>query len=213
MDEFRLRLRFALSLWLPLLAVLLSAAIVLVPAVRVYLRWKTAIGNSDKLMLTMGEFQMMIPREHMLRSAVEMNAMREQGTIYLLNAPGYLLGAFASQLVVHHANGFPDSLGPFLWRVLSLPLFAIPAWFFAGRGIDGLLLRRRMRLFDLVLSAILVLLSLALSAGLRFGLSESERASDEMLVSHISGFAWWSLLFAFPLSAWVRQRLRRVNTA
>jgi hypothetical protein len=213
MDEFRLRLRFALSLRLPLLAVLLSAAIVLVPAVRVYLRWKTAIGNSDKLMLTMGEFQMMIPREHLLRSAVEMNAMREQGTISLLNAPGYLLGALASQLVVHHANGFPDSLRLFLWRVLSLPLFAIPAWFFAGRGIDGLLLRQRMRLFDLVLSAILVLLSLALSAGLRFGLSESERASDKMLVSYISGFAWWSLLFAFPLSAWVRQRLRRVNTA
>lgn len=212
MDRFKLRLRFALSLWLPLLAVLLSAAIVLVPTVRDYLRWKTAIGNGDKLMLTMGKFQMMIPREHMLRSAVEMNAMREKGTISLLNAPGQLLGAFASQLAVHHANRFPDSLGPFLWKVLSLPLFAIPAWFFAGRGIDGLFLRRRMRLFDLVLSAILVLLSLALSAGLRFGLSESERASDEMLVSYISGFAWWSLLFAFPLSAWVRQRLRKVNT-
>jgi hypothetical protein len=213
MDKSKFRLRFALSLWLPVFAVLLSAAIVLVPAIRVYLRWKASIGSGDMLMLTAGKFQMMIPREHMLRSAVEMNAMREQGTISMLNAPGHLLGALASQLLVHHANGFPDSLGPFLWRVLSTPLFAIPAWFFAGRGIDGLLLRRRMRLPDLVLSVIFVVLSLALSAGLRFGLSESERAGDVLSVSYVFGFAWWSLLFAFPLSAWVRQRLRKVNTA
>ena len=209
MDEFKPSIRFALSLWLPVFAVLLSAAIVLVPAARVYLRWKTAIGSGDRLMLTTGKFQMMISREKMLRTAVEMNAMRAQGTISLLNAPGYLLGALASQLVAHHPKGYPDALGPFLWRALSMPLFAIPAWFFAGRGVDGLLLRRRMRLFDLVLSAILVLVSIALSAGLRFRLTESERAADELLVSYISGFAWWSVLFAFPMSAWVRQRFRK----
>ena len=209
----KLRLRFALSLWLPLFAVLLSAAIVLVPATRIYLQWKAAIGSGDRLMLTMGAFQMMIPRESMLRSAVEMNAMREQGTISLLNAPGYVLGALASQLVVHHARGFPDSLGPFLWRALSVPLFAIPAWFFTGRGIDGLLMRQRMRMFDLVMSAILVLLSLVISVGLRFGLSASERAGDELLVYYISGFAWWSLLFALPLSAWVRQKFQRAKKA
>jgi hypothetical protein len=70
-----------------------------------------------------------------------------------------------------------------------------------------------MRLFDLVLSVILVLLSLAISVGLRFGLSASERAGDELLESYVFGFAWWSLLFAFPLLAWVRQRLRKANTA
>jgi hypothetical protein len=213
MDRFKLKLRFALSLWLPIFAVLLSAAIVLVPATRVYLRWKAAVGNSDKLVLTWGEFGMMIPRDHLLHSAVETSALREQGTIVLLNAPGHLIGALASQLIVHHANGFPDSLGPFLWKAVSFPLFAIPAWFFVGRGIDGLLLRRRMRLLDLVLSAILSLLSIALSVALRFGLSESERAGDQLLVSYIFGFAWWSLLFAFPLAAWVRQRLRKANTA
>jgi hypothetical protein len=212
MVRFKFRFRFGLSLWLPILAVLLSAAIVLIPALRIYFRWRTAIGNGDKLMLTTGHFQMMIPREHLLRSAVQMNAMQEQSTIVLLNAPGHLLGAFASQLIVHHPNGFPDSLDPFLWRVLSLPLFAIPAWFFAGRGIDGLLLHRRMRLFDLVLSAILVLLSFALSVGLRFGLSESERAGDALLVYYIFGFACWGFLFAFPLLAWVRQRVRKANT-
>lgn len=213
MDQFKFRLPLKFSLWLPVFAVLLSAAIVLVPAFRLYLRWKAALGGGDKLVRTVGEFQMMIPRDHILRSALEMSAIREQGTICVLNAPGQPLGALASQLVVHHANGYPDSFGPILWRTLSLPLFAIPAWFFVGRGIDGLLLRRRMRLFDLTLSTILVLLSLALSAGLRFGLSESERAGQEMLVFYISGFGYWSLLFAFPLSAWVRQRLGKVKTA
>jgi len=164
-------------------------------------------------MLTIGEFQMMIPKGRMLRSAVEMNAMREQGTISLLNAPGYVLGALAWQLVIHHARGFPDSLGPFIWRALSVPLYAIPAWFFVGRGIDGLLMRRLMRLFDLVMSTILVLLSLMVSVGLQFGLSASERTGDDLLVYLISGFAWWTLLFAFPLSAWVRQRLRRAKEA
>jgi hypothetical protein len=68
-----------------------------------------------------------------------------------------------------------------------------------------------MRLLDLVLSVILVLLSLVLSAGLRFGLSESERAGDALLMSYIFGFALWSLLFAFPLAAWVRQRFRKIG--
>jgi hypothetical protein len=211
MDKFKFRLRFGFALWLPVFAVLLPAAIVLVPAIRSYLRWKAAIGSGDRLMLTAGEFQMILTRERMLRSAVEMTAMREQGTISLLNAPGQILGALASQLIAHHANAFPDSLGPFLWRILSLPLFAIPAWFFAGRGIDGLLLRRRMRLLDLVLSVILVLLALVLSAGLRFGLSESERARQALLMFYIFGFAVWGLLLAFPLSAWVRQRLQKVG--
>ena len=210
MDEFKVKHPFALSLWLPVFAVLLSAVIVLVPAVRVYLRWKQAIGSGDKLVLTVGKFQMVIPRERMLRTAVEFGAMREEITICVLDAPGHYLGAFGSQLLVHHGNGFPDFFGPFLWRVVSLPLFTIPAWFFAGRGIDGLLLRRRMRLFDLVLSATLVLLSLALSLGLRFSSSQSERAGDELFVSFIFGFAWWSLLFALPLLAWMRQRRRTV---
>src|SRR5665213_3354716 len=81
MDNFKLRHRFALSLWLPVFAVVLSAAIVLVPSARVYLRWKAAMGSGDKLMLSAGNFQMIINREHLLRSAVEPNAMREQGTI------------------------------------------------------------------------------------------------------------------------------------
>lgn len=204
-------LGFALSLWLPLFALLLSLAIVLVPATRLYLRWKAAIGNGDRLLLTTDKFQMILPRDQMVRSAIEMNALREQETIALLNAPGQLLAALASQLVVHHARGYPDSLGPFLWRALILPLFAIPAWSFAGRGIDGLLLRRRMRLIDLILSALLVLLSLAISIGMRFGLSESERVGDEMSISWIYGFAYWSLLFSFPLSAWIRQRLRKTR--
>ena len=202
-------LQLALSLWLPLFAVLLSAAIVLVPATRLYLRWKAAIGTGDRLLLTAGTFQMILPRERMVRSAIEMTALREQDTIALLNAPGQLLAALASQLVVHHARGYPDSLGPCLWRALILPLFAIPAWFFAGRGIDGLLLRRRMRLFDLILSVVLVLISLGISIGMRFGLSESERVGDEMSAAWIYGFAFWSLMFSFPLSAWIRQRRRR----
>ena len=70
-------------------------------------------------------------------------------------------------------------------------------------------MRQRMRLFDLILSAILVLLSLVISLGLRFGLSESERAGDVLLVSYIFGFFWWSLLFAFPLSAWIRQKFSK----
>jgi hypothetical protein len=92
MNKRKFRLWSASSLWLPILAVFLSAAVVLVPAIRVYLRWKASIGSGDTLVLSSGEFQMAIPRERMLRSAVEMNAMRQQGTVALLNAPGHLLG-------------------------------------------------------------------------------------------------------------------------
>jgi hypothetical protein len=207
-DALQPKIRFPLSLWLPVMAMLLSAAIVLIPAFRLYRHWKAILGTGDKLILTTGTFQAILPRERMPRSALEMAALREQDTICLLNAPGHLVGAFFSNVFTHRANWFPDLLGPFIWRVFSYPLFAIPAWFFAGRGIDGLLLRRHMRIADLIAGIILAVLSLGLSAGLRFGLSESERAGDELLIYYIYGFAWWTLLFSFPWAGWMRERFR-----
>ena len=153
---------------------------------------------------------MTFSREDMLRLAFESNAIGHQGTIFVLNAPGRLLSALASELA-SRAKGFPDFFDSFLWGVLSAPLFAVPAWFFVGRGIDGLLLRRSMRWPDLIFSGLLVLLSIGLCAGLRFSSTELERAGDGKLTSFMIGFAWWSLLFALPLLAWVRQRLRGVS--
>ena len=167
--------------------------------------------GNNKVLLTAGSFTMILERERLTRRAVEMSALNEQGTICILNAPGRTMAALAFQTLTHGPNWFPDSIGPFIWRAFIFPLFAIPAWYFVGRGIDGILLRARMRLADLILSVVLVLISVLISAGLRFGLSESERA-DPITVVSIYGFALWSLLFAFPLTGWILQTVRSRST-
>ena len=166
------------------------------------------MGPNEKLVLTAGNFQMIVGREHLVRTAVEMTALNKRWAIGTLNAPGRFLAGLLSKPFAQRVGAFPDSIDPFIWQVFSFSLFSIPAWFFVGRGLDGILLRRKMRQLDLVLSAALVLLSVAISAGLRFGLSASER-DEEFTVTFIYGFALWSLLFALPLAGWMRQRLQR----
>jgi hypothetical protein len=74
--------------------------------------------------------------------------------------------------------------------VVSLPFFAIPAWFFVGRGIDALPRRRRVQRTEVLISAFCAVIFLIMSAGLRFGPANSEQADQELVMWYIARFGW-----------------------
>jgi hypothetical protein len=188
----------------PIAAILLSAGLVVVPALRDYLTLRHAAQGAK--IVTMGRFG--IPTDHLFRVSIEMSAFRRQGTITLLNAPGQVLYLLIGVLVGHSSHWSPDSLGPAIWRVFSFPLCALPAWFFLGRALDACFASTRLRRADLVIGLTLFTLFLILSAGLRFGLSPEERAGQDLLFfSYIYGFALWASLMTIPLVAWIRQKI------
>jgi len=152
----------------------------------------------------MGQFS--IPAEHLFRISIEMSAIRQQGTITLLNAPGHLLFLLICVLVGHSSHWSPAFLSPAVWRVLSFPLCALPAWFFLGRALDACFASTGLRRVDFAIALTLLFLFLILAAGLRFGLSPEERAGQYLLFCYIDGFAMWASLMTVPLFAWIRQK-------
>lgn len=123
--------------------------------------------------------------------------------ITILNAPAHFVDLMISYVVSRKPFWFPYSIGPETWTCLTLPVFALPAWWYVGSGIDALLGRKHVRTADVVLSAILVVLFGAFAAVLRFGL-----AQDPGLVpGYTEGFTLWTFLFAIPFAAWLRQKV------
>jgi len=101
----------------------------------------------------------------------------------------------------------PDGL--FAWRGLIFPAYCLPFWWFAGLGIDAILARRSFR-WPILLAGTLFF---AILAFLGIGLAVTASSGDMAFV--LTGFAFWTLLFAtFPI-AWfrlIRQR-RKLNRA
>jgi hypothetical protein len=193
------------SLWfaLPIVAILLSAGLIVVPALRDYLSLRHAAQGAE--VVAVGRFG--IPVERLFSISIQMSALRHQGAIILLNAPGHALYLLISVALGHRSHWSPASVGPGLWRVYSFPFCALPAWFFLGRALDAWFASTRLRRADLVIGLTLFTLFLIISAGLRFGLSPQERADqDPLLGGYIYGFALWAGLMTIPVVAWIRQR-------
>lgn len=192
-------LRFAV----PVAAILLSVGVVLLPAIRDYANLRQ-LARGSKYIST-GPF--VIPTDHLFRMSVEMSAYRQQRTVILLNAPGQLLYSLALLPTGRDPHWCPPSIDPSLWRTISLPVCAFPMWFFLGRAIDAWFGEIRLRRADLFIGATLLIFFLALSAGLRFGLSPQERGGQDFFFwGFVYGFALWAGLLTIPVVTWLKQR-------
>lgn len=191
---------------LPILAILVSAGLVATSYVRAYTRMSGMVRGAQTVLIRSGEFEMAAPRGRVPWLALYAAGLMERGPITLMNAPAYWIQYPVSLVIGHKPNWYPASLGSAAWRVLSFPFFAIPAWMFVGRGIDAFFKHRRISWVEMLISLICALLFVAISAGLRFGLSESERAGQELLSWYIAGFGWWSAVIAVPFGIWCIQR-------
>jgi hypothetical protein len=191
---------------LPTAALLLSSAFVLVPMVRMFFHAKAAARTPATYAMATERYEIVIPADHLLRFVFNEKAFQMQGPITCLNVPGQFLQVLVSRAITQDtSNWYPATLGRAVWRVISFPFFALPAWFFVGRGIDALFQKTRVNKLEMVVSLTLSILFLVLGIGLRFGLTDAERADQDLLNSYIAGFVLWAILIGIPFSAWLRQ--------
>jgi hypothetical protein len=99
----------------------------------------------------------------------------------------------------------PTDLTPDGWRVVAYPFYRLPAWWLVGRGLDGLLRRKRLHLSMVVIGSILALACLAFFIGIL-----SSPAGDRAdMVWILPGAGFWALAFAVLPFAAVLQRMRK----
>jgi hypothetical protein len=136
--------------------------VVLVPATLGYLGLRSHFHPGNQV--TIGSMTM--PYETARRFVLEGAALRASHLISALNMP-----AFFVDVLISLPTSWPDSWKPHgmildVWRGFAFPFFALPAWWFAGRGIDSLLLRQKPDKTVTIISAVLCIGFTVLFCGL-----------------------------------------------
>ena len=189
----------------PAVALAFSFALLLAVTCAYYITLKHAAHGSDTVYLGTTTTGLVLQSHNFLRFAFMSAGRWAQKPITILNAPAHFVNLPISYLASRGPFWSPDSLGPAGWLCLTYPFFALPAWSYVGFGIDAIIGRKRICTMNLVLSVILVALFGTFSWVVRFGL-----ADDPGLVPGLTaGFTLWTLLFAIPLAAWLRQKFAK----
>jgi len=196
----------SLSLLVPFSALYCSALFTLQSALTLYFRLKIAAHGAPTVSFGSAPYRLTIPTEHLLSFAFSGTALWAEGPIRAIHAPALLVDLFVSFIFSGNGNWHPESILMSTWVILAFPVCALPAWWFLGRGFDGLLNRTRIRVVEMVIGAVLATSFLALAAILGFGMSAAERGYQAD--SYMYGFTFWGLLVAVPFIAWIRQRTR-----
>ena len=166
-------------------------------------RFHRAAHGSDTVRIHDGQFETTIPRRNWLPFALERVSYRYEHTIQAANFPGIVIEILISLPLSWPAVWHHNGLTAATWRTLSYPFFCLPAWWFLGRGLDGLVGRRPLHLAMFVSGVVLFLVCVVLLLGLGFGLSAADRSEASW---GLWGLAFWAFAFALPAFAWVRQR-------
>ncbi len=167
-----------------------------------YYHLKRVAGSSGGANFGTNEMHFFVPSNTFLRFALLGASLQLEKPIKVLNAPAHFANVVIAQAISRGPFWSPPSIGPARWNCITLPIFALPAWWYVGLGADGLLGRKRVPASSAAISIVLALVFGAMAAVLQFGL-----ADDPGLVPGLKeGFTFWTLLFAIPFAAWLRQK-------
>lgn len=154
--------------------------------------------------LQFGEFTQPVPKERFLAYGFERAAFSAQGFVAALKVPAAVVAAALSWLVAQKPRWAPAGLMPWQWLVLTYPLYSLPAWIFVGWALDACIHRRPIPAVVGWTSAVLPCAFALFAIALRFGMTEAERADQDLLQSYIVGLAFWACLLTLPLIGLLR---------
>jgi len=146
-----------------------------------------------------------IPANAFLRVAFMAAALKLEEPFAILHAPAHFVDLTIAYVVSQKPFWFPNGVGPAIWRCITYPLFAAPAWLVVGRGIDRLWRGGRTPRSQTILGVVLVLLFGVIAAVLRFALAQDPGLEP----GRVEGFTLWTLLFAIPVLAWLKGMFAR----
>jgi len=190
---------------LPAASLVVSLSVLLATTLLGWWNLSHAPRNAGKIVIGNGELHIEMPADRAWQFAFRGAAEQVEGPISAINFPGAIIEAVVLGFRDQGAVWYPEQLGLEAWRAITLPFFALPAWWFVGRGVDGLTGERRTGKTAMVLSILFSALCLLL---LTIGIfcTASEDWKDHSDVWLLLGLAEWSFFFAAPAGAWFRQR-------
>ncbi len=175
-----------------------------VPTLRFYLRLRQAAHGAPSVTLSYPDLPCIVPASQFLSFAWDRSIWSAYGSILLIDLPGSFGDVLTSLIVAHTIEWHPASWNSQTWGVCTLPIYAIPAWYFAGRGLDALRKRRRIwgatALFSLLLSSFSLLGASAVWLG-------SWSSLDRTTAPMVASLALWGCLFSTNFIAWLHLRL------
>ncbi len=177
------------SLLLPILELALWIALVPTELARIYFNGPP------------GQFQLSPPVHGFLPFVLKWVPMTYSRMIIAVNLPAMLADAVISLPTGQPGKWHPPAISLDNWRSFVFPFYCLPAWWFAGCGLDALLGKRRLPRSFLWIGLILFVLFLVfligyLTAPLR------DQADLRWL---LPGFWLWTILFAFLPLNWLRE--------
>ena len=164
------------------------------------------------LVIEAGDGGFELPRPSITAYASMSAASDLSKPIQALNSPAMLTEVVASMVTRSWPDSWrPSYFGPtqpglFLWRALIFPIYCIPFWWIAGRGIDAWFVRRRLGWPSLLAGSFLCGAFLFLFTGL--AVTTETRSYKDMLFILI-GLGLWIVLFATYPATWVRLYFER----
>lgn len=192
------------SLALPLICLAIWVTVVLVPTTFAFLHMKSRANSTGSLTIRTPTIDATIPRENFFPLALHGATIHTAKAVAGINIPAFFVEAGLSLLTSWPHRLYPSRYLLESWRALVFPIYALPAWWYAGRGMDGLLARRQLGIVEPIFSSLVSLGLLVLAFGFQFGLAPAEREPGNEWF--IFGFTFWALLAAIGPMGWLRQK-------
>lgn len=194
--------RISFSLLLPMVELAVWVALVPADVGRVYYRARQAAHVSASVSARLGEFELKLPPDRWVESSLKFMPLRFSHSIIAANLPGLLPDVLVSLPTSQPGKWHPSGMSLDNWRSFTLPFYCLPAWWFVGYGLDGLLGRKRLRRAMLWIGSILCLL-FAVSV---FGYFTSPPGDQADLRWLLPGCWLWTALFGIMPLNWLRQK-------
>jgi hypothetical protein len=202
-----MRDRLPFSHLLPLIDLALLVILVFVPITLNALHLYSASKGSDPVQLHSGTVEMTFPRSQIIPWSIRAATIPRARTMMAINAPGALFQWIISQsLSDTNASWHPQALALETWQALVFPFFALPFWWLAGCGLDGLVYKERLHWSVRVVGTILFALFLAAVIAFCFPMTASDRTD---LTLPMRGVISWTIGFATLPAAWIAQSIRQ----
>ncbi len=183
----------------------MATGLLVVPALTFYFRIKHAAHGAATVYIRAGEFTLPLRSSEFLSQGFMSAGYVARQWVLPLNAPGIVGQLLVSVFSRYTGRFYRATLFWPFWDSVIYAIFAIPAWRFVGRGVDQLRKGVSAGRANLVMSLVLIVLSATFSAVIWIGFLNDPGATEDARLASV-GFAVWSLLFAIPLLAWVRNR-------
>lgn len=178
------------------------------PVAGLYFPLRDRLPFAGQATLDLGHASFVLSRDRLLHFVLDFGAGRHAHLLTALNMPGFAVETLTS-IKTWPDTWTPEWIGWESWLALILPLYCLPAWWFAGRGMDALFGRRRLDFLSQVIGTALFLIFGILFLGLLLAVPDARNTQGGYILAGIA--FWWTLFATIPWD-WFR-RWRKEQTA